>query len=140
MLEYFLLVHNRIHIKNLLVGFIQGSQRGRFMKKEVIDHQKVSRGGQDFAILPYSVFLDLVRGSTEQIDTEELTRLHLEDGRILVSEWRKCLNLSQEAVAEKLGIPLVALDLLEKSGAKLRKTTIQQLAATLDLTPAKAAA
>lgn len=110
------------------------------MKKEEIDHQKISKNGQDFAILPYTVFLDLIRGATERINTEDLTKLHLEDGRILVSEWRKCLNLTQETVAEKLGIPVVALDLLEKSGAKLRKTTIQQLAATLDLTPVKVTA
>ena len=110
------------------------------MKKEDVCHQKISKDGQEYAVLPYAVFLDLINEATARANPEDLARLNLQEGRILVSEWRKCLNLSQETVADRLGIPVFALEMLEKSGAKLRKTTIAQLAATLDLTPIKVAA
>ena len=109
------------------------------MERKEVDHKKVSKNGHDYAVLPYSVFLDLIKASTASIEGANLSHMNLEDdGRVLVSEWRKCLNLTQEEVAGKMGIPVVALDLLEKSGAKLRRTTIEQLAESLNLAPAKA--
>ncbi len=108
------------------------------MEKKEVDHKKVSKNGQDYAVLPYSVFLDLIKASTANLEGADLTKMNLEDnGRVLVSEWRKCLNLTQEEVAARMGIPVVALDLLEKSGAKLRKETIAQLAGSLELAPVK---
>ncbi|HNS08940.1 MAG TPA: helix-turn-helix transcriptional regulator [Candidatus Ozemobacteraceae bacterium] len=108
------------------------------MERKEVDHKKVSKNGHDYAVLPYSVFLDLIKASTASIEGANLSHMNLEDdGHVLVSEWRKCLNLTQEEVAGKMGIPVVALDLLEKSGAKLRRTTIAQLAESLDLAPVK---
>ncbi len=108
------------------------------MERKEVDHKKVSKNGHDYAVLPYSVFLDLIKASTANIEGANLSQMNLEDdGRVLVSEWRKCLNLTQEEVAGKMGIPVVALDLLEKSGARLRRTTIAQLAESLNLVPVK---
>ncbi|HOI90008.1 MAG TPA: hypothetical protein PLK28_05800 [Candidatus Rifleibacterium sp.] len=51
------------------------------MKKKEIDHKKVSKNGQDYAVLPYSVFLDLIKASTVNLEGADLSHMNLEDDR-----------------------------------------------------------
>lgn len=49
----------------------------------------------------------------------------------MVRAWREYLGLTQKEVAEKMGITRAALSHMESGEKKLRKTTLEKLAAAL---------
>lgn len=83
-----------------------------------------------------SGFMSLVN-ATLRANLSDLVKLNIDNGWVLLCEWRECLNLSREEVADKLGVPVAAIEIFEKRKARLRKTTIAQLATTHDLKPEK---
>jgi transcriptional regulator with XRE-family HTH domain len=56
-------------------------------------------------------------------------------GQSLIWAWREFKSLTQEEVAEKMGISQSAYSQVEKSDAPLRRATIQKIADALGVAP-----
>lgn len=97
-------------------------------------------GKNEFVILPYDEFLLLSSLSKKQSksNTNEsnipkgVVDLVFDKGYTAVRAWREYLNMSQEEIAEKLGISQPAFSKQENSD-KLRKTTKIAIAKAMEL-------
>lgn len=85
---------------------------------------------------PDTTFEGMVKDSMrEHVNSRVMTSLRVDEGKVLVSEWREYLKLSRAEVAERFGLPQAVFDRIEKTGAKLRQNTIVNLAEILGLHP-----
>ncbi len=63
----------------------------------------------------------------------EVVGLTVKKGFSLVRAWRECLGQTQKEVADKMGITQAALSRMESSDKKLRRASLEKLAAALGL-------
>jgi len=98
---------------------------------------KNQAGVPEYAVVPFKVFQTLINNN-EQSDIEEKTIPHeiikniAHQGISLVQAWREYLGLTQEQVAEKMGISQAAYCQMEKA-KKIRKQTKIKIASALGL-------
>jgi len=78
---------------------------------------------------------------TTQADDQTITFPHavieryIMQGQSLIRAWREFKGLTQEEVAEQIGISQSAYSEMEKRDAPLRHATIQKIAKALDVLP-----
>jgi transcriptional regulator with XRE-family HTH domain len=60
---------------------------------------------------------------------------HILENMSLVRAWREYLGLSQQAIAQKMGISQSAYSQMEKAKSNLRPTTVNKIARALDIVP-----
>lgn len=99
---------------------------------QIINNEK---GLPAFAVLPYTEYLTLI--NKKEIDIEngipsEVAHLALDNDISAAQAWRMHLGLSQEEVAEKIGISQSAYSQYEQS-KKLRKVTLRKIADALGI-------
>ena len=59
--------------------------------------------------------------------------LTVKKGYTLVRAWREYLRLTQVEIAERMGISKAALSQMEAGGERLRKLTLEKLAAAMGI-------
>ncbi len=98
----------------------------------LIEHQIITdtNGNPEYAIIPYNVFSEL---SKQYTDDESLTVPHevvsaSVDGDSMIKAWREHLGLTQQVLADQIGISQPTLAKLEKADANPRKSTLKRIA------------
>lgn len=69
----------------------------------------------------------------EALIPHEVVGLWLKDSISLIAAWRKYKKLSQQELADRLGISQPAMAQIENPGAKPQRKTLQKVAAALGL-------
>ena len=94
-------------------------------------------GRPAFVVIPYDeyikVFPDKPWIPEGDLIPHEVVGLTIKKGFTLVRAWREYLGLTQKEVAEKIGITQAALSQMESGEKKLRRATLEKLAAALGL-------
>ena len=87
-----------------------------------------------FAVIPYEEYMGLLPHSKDKdtVPQEVAEKAVLEDIP-LIRSWRIYLGMTQKEVAEKAGISQAALSQMEKTENTSRTTTLEKLAAAMDL-------
>ena len=67
--------------------------------------------------------------------SHDVVELHILEEKSLIRAWREYKGLSQQEVAERMSISQSAYSQMEKPDANLRQTTLEKIAAALDLHP-----
>jgi DNA-binding XRE family transcriptional regulator len=93
---------------------------------------KDSSGNPLYAVIPYNDFIQLTRNYEPTIPND-VVWMTVDKGFSLIRAWREYKGLSQEAVAEKMGISQAAYSQMERPKARLRRTTLEKIALALDL-------
>ena len=93
---------------------------------------KDSSGNPLYAVIPYADFIQLTRNYEPTIPND-VVWMTVDKGFSLIRAWREYKGLSQEAVAEKMGISQAAYSQMERPKARLRRTTLEKIALALDL-------
>lgn len=105
----------------------------------LIKHQVIENNGQPlFVLMPYEEYLTIkdIRPVATTIQTYiplAVSKAVNLDGKSLVRAWREYKGLSQAQVAAQLNVSRPTYAQMEKSGAKLRNTTVHRLATALDV-------
>ncbi|MBK8986940.1 MAG: helix-turn-helix transcriptional regulator [Chloroflexi bacterium] len=101
-----------------------------------ISHQIIERDGQPlFVLVPYEEYLSLIEGDTAVTIPHGVVERHVLEGMSLVRAWREHKRLSQQELAEKIGVSQSAYSQMEKPEANLRKATLAKLAVALGVLP-----
>ena len=101
------------------------------------DHQIIEKNGEPlFVLVPYDEYLNLIQEKAAEptIPHDVVERQILEE-KSLVRAWREYKGLSQREVAERMGISQSAYSQMEKPDANLRPTTLENIAAAMDIHP-----
>ncbi len=91
-------------------------------------------GHPAFVVIPYDEYIKIRRpfipedGESVPNDVVWMT---IDTGCTIIRAWREYLGLTQKDVAEKMGITQAALSQMESGEKKLRKATLEKLAAAL---------
>jgi len=102
--------------------------------KKPINFQTLERNGKPlFAVVPYDEFLRLL--NPEHRIPHEVIGMVLKKGMSLTRAWREYLGMTQEEVAQCMGITQAALSQIENPNTKPRKTTLVKLAKALKIDP-----
>jgi DNA-binding XRE family transcriptional regulator len=99
------------------------------------DIQIITQNGEPaFVVIPYKEYLKIRRpfipDDGESVP-HEVVGMTVMKGYTLIRAWREYLGLSQREVAGKMGITQAALSQMESGEKKLRKATLEKLAAAL---------
>jgi len=70
---------------------------------------------------------------------QEMVEAHVLDGTPMIRAWREHLGITQAELAQRMNITQAAIAKFEKPGARPRRTTLNQIAAALGITPAQLA-
>ena len=102
-----------------------------------IDIQIITQNGQPaFVVIPYDEYIRSRRPYIPE-DGEsvphEVVGLTVKKGYTLLRAWREYLGLTQKDVAEKMGITQAAFSQMESGEKKLRKATLEKLAAAMEI-------
>ena len=100
------------------------------MKAHTNDVQIIEQGGQPaFAVIPYEQYLQLVDDSSYDIDVylphDVVKRVMLEE-LSLVKAWRLHLDLSQQDLANRMGVTQGTISQIEKVGSKPQRRTLEK--------------
>jgi len=106
-----------------------------------IDVQIITQNGQPaFVVIPYDEYIrsrrSFVPGDGESVP-HEVAGLTVKKGYTLLRAWREYLGLTQKDVAKKMGISQAAFSQIESGENKLRKVTLEKLAAALEVSMAQ---
>jgi DNA-binding XRE family transcriptional regulator len=100
-----------------------------------IDHQIIRNNGAPmFVVIPYEQYRQLI--GIQDIETtipHEVVEKSIVEELGLIRAWREYKGLSQEDVAKIMGISQAAYSQMERPKARLRKTTLEKIAAALDV-------
>lgn len=101
------------------------------------DHQIIEKNGEPlFVLVPYEEYLSLMQEKTAgPTIPHEVVERHILEEKSLVRAWREYKGLSQQEMAERMGVSQSAYSQMEKPDASLRQTTLEKIAAALDLHP-----
>lgn len=98
------------------------------------DVQIITHSGKPaFAVVPYDQWLKLTGQNEEVYFPHEVVGFQLQ-GLSLIAAWRKYKKLSQEQLADKLGISQSAMAQIESRDSKPQNKTLQRVAAALNVT------
>ncbi len=87
-------------------------------------------GNPLYAVIPYADFIHLTRDFEPTIPND-VVWMTVDKGYSLIRAWREYKGLSQEAVADKMGISQAAYSQMEGPKARLRKATLEKIASAL---------
>jgi len=94
-------------------------------------------GHPAFVVIPYDEYIEAFPDKPwdpgKDLIPHEVVGLTVKKGFSLVRAWREYLDFSQKEVAEKMGITQAALSQMESGEKKLRKATLEKLAAALGI-------
>ena len=100
-----------------------------------IDFQTIMgpNGKPAFVVLPYAQFVKTYQQANALVPNE-VVNLAFDNGWSPARAWREHLNLTQRAVAKRMGVTQAAVAQFEAADAKLRKVSRDKVAAALGLT------
>lgn len=91
-----------------------------------------------FAVIPYEEYVLIFSKSSRISESgnipNEVVWSSLDKGYSLARAWREYLGLTQKEVASRMGITQAALSQMESGEKKLRKASLEKLAAALGVT------
>lgn len=102
-----------------------------------IEYQIINKNSEpEYAVIPYGAFLYLM-SQLKQIDTipHEVVGLVIKKDISMLQAWREHLGLTQQVLADRMGITQAAYSQMESKNAKLRKATLKKLADAMELLP-----
>ncbi|NHB93897.1 helix-turn-helix domain-containing protein [Photorhabdus cinerea] len=106
------------------------------MKTHTDEVQIIRQGNKPvFAVLPYDHYLELAgreKGENVYIP-HEVVGLQVKKGLSLIAAWRTYKGISQQQLADKLGISQPAIAQIEKVGANTQPKTLQKVADALGI-------
>ena len=102
-----------------------------------IEHQVIEMDGKPaFAVVPFEQFEKMAQQYTPDHSNvsfpHEVVKANF-NGDSLIKAWREHLGLTQQTLADRLGISQPALAKLEKPEANLRRSTLKKVASALGL-------
>jgi len=101
-----------------------------------INHQIIEKDGKPlFVLVPYNEYLALVEHDEAITVPQAVVEKHILENMSLIRAWREHLGLSQQEVAQKMGISQSAYSQMEKAEANLRQTTVNKIARALGILP-----
>lgn len=107
------------------------------VKKGMSEHIKILEsddGKPLFAVVPYDEYLELVNSRDREITIPHaVVGANVIDGKSMVRAWREYKKITQAQMAKKLGITQAAYSQMEKPDAKLRRTTLEKIAAAMGI-------
>lgn len=103
-----------------------------------IDIQIIRKNGHPaFVVIPYEEYIRVFPGNPwvpeGDLIPHEVVGLTINKGYSLIRAWREYLGTTQKEVAAKMGVTQAALSQMESGEKKLRKTTLEKLAAALGI-------
>ena len=101
-----------------------------------IDHQVIKKNGKPvFAVIPYDEYLELLKEKPDEevLLPHEVVRMHGLEDKSLVRAWREYKGMTQQAVADRMGISQASYAAMEKPDANLRYATMKKLARALEV-------
>jgi len=94
-------------------------------------------GKPAFVVIPYDEYVQLFpkapRIPTGDAIPHEVVGMTIKKGYTLVRAWREYLGLTQTEVARRMGITQAALSQMESEEKRLRKATLEKLAAAMGI-------
>lgn len=103
---------------------------------ELIKYQVIKDGDRPlFVLVPYEEYLKLTQKKEEEEVTipHEVVERHVLENKSLIRAWREYKDLTQREVAAKMGVTQAAYSQMEKTGAHLRKTSLEKIAQVLEI-------
>jgi DNA-binding XRE family transcriptional regulator len=105
---------------------------------EPTNPQTIMQDGKPaFVVIPFDEYLRLFSKTPRVPEGDaiphEVVGLTVKKGYTLVRAWREYLRLTQAEVAERMGISQAALSQMEAGGKRLRKITLEKLAAAMGI-------
>ena len=102
---------------------------------EPTNHQIIIKDGEPiYVLVPYEEYVAVWEKENQTIP-QEVVEYHILDGQSIVRAWRTYKGLSQQAMADRMGISQSAYSQMERPETKLRPGTIEKIAAALDISP-----
>lgn len=102
--------------------------------------QIISQGGRPaFAVVPYDEWLALT-GQQEETGAyipHEVVGLQLHKGLSLLAAWRVHQGLSQQELADRMGVSQSSVAQMERPGVNPRRGTLERAATALGITVAQ---
>jgi ribosome-binding protein aMBF1 (putative translation factor) len=95
-------------------------------------------GHPAFAVIPYAEYLELVEAQHDDNLTvpHEVVAASI-DGDSMIKAWREYLGLTQQELADRMGISQPSFAKLERPDANPRKSTLKKIAAALGISLAQ---
>ena len=102
-----------------------------------IEHQIILQNGQPaFVVVPYQDYLQFSVNTEKKVYfPHEVVHSHAVEEKSLVRSWREYKGLSQEDMANRMGISQPAYAQMEKPSARLRLKTHIRIASALGISP-----
>jgi len=105
-----------------------------------INIQVIKLNGQPaFVVIPYSEYIKAFPEDNrwvpegEDLIPHEVVGMTMLKGFTLIRAWREYLGLTQNEVADRMGITQAALSQMESGEKRLRRVTLEKLASALGL-------
>ncbi len=108
------------------------------MNAPTIDPQIITGpdGTPQFVVLPYDAYMESQEKSDDEVTyPAEVARLSLLEEKGLVRAWREYLGLTQDDVAQRMGVSQSTYNGYEKPGRNLRYSTRVRIAEALGVEP-----
>lgn len=104
--------------------------------KAPIEHQIIKKDGVPlFVLIPYEDYIKSQHVPEEKVYLpHQVVEKHILENKSLPRAWREYKGFSQEEIAKRMGISQESYSQMEKSKARLRKTTKQRIATALEIT------
>lgn len=100
---------------------------------EHINHQIIEKNGVPlFVLVPYDEYISSYRDEKVYFP-HEVVELHAIEGKSIIRAWREYKKLSQREMAERIRISQSAYSQMEKTDARLRKSTLEKIARALNV-------
>jgi ribosome-binding protein aMBF1 (putative translation factor) len=99
-----------------------------------IKHQIIEKDGAPlFVLVPYNEYIESLQKQQDVYFPHEVVELHAIEGKSLVRAWREYKGMSQKRIAAKINISQSAFSQMEKPDATLRRSTLEKIAAALEI-------
>ncbi|EIM1710193.1 helix-turn-helix transcriptional regulator [Aeromonas dhakensis] len=99
------------------------------------DVQIIKQAGKPaFAVIPYDRYLELTNSGEQVYVPNEVVGLQIEQGLSPIAAWRTYKGLSQQELADRIGVKQPTMANMEKPGTKPQLKTLKKVAAALGIT------
>lgn len=107
------------------------------MSKHINYQTIIQNGIPAFVVIPYDEFLKFYPNAADDVTIpHEVVRIMIKQDVSRLKAWREYLGLTQQEVADKLGVSQAALSQIEAFDSKPRQQTLQKLADIYGVTKA----